>query len=126
MLKGLIFMKVTTTITNKELEYIHEYAKFYRKPFPCTQCSPREKAACCGCLKKDQYDKDKQVFDEKFANIDKSITQNQLVKEYVEALKSVADAFDELDAATLKFNSRKHSCNAILEQFTIVEEEDHA
>lgn len=116
-------MKVTTTITNKELTYIHEYTKFYHdRVSPCQRCSPRDRAACCGCGEREKYDQEGEQFKEKWCTMDSNIVLDPTVKAYMEALKRVHDAAKELDKATLEMNFAKAQAEAAFAKLTIEEE----
>lgn len=115
-------MKVTTTITNKELAYIQEYVEFWNdRVSPCQRCSPRDRAACCGCLEKTRYDQEGEQFKEKWCAMDSNIVLDPTVKAYMEALKRVHDAAKELDKATLELDFAKAQAEAVFAKLTIEE-----
>lgn len=119
-------MKVTVTITNKELKYIHEYAHFCRNRglSPCQRCSTRDQAACCGCGDKEKYDKELEQFKERWCGMDNNIVLNPAVKEYMEALNRADKAAKELDKATLEMNFAKAQVEGAFAKLTIEDTEE--
>lgn len=116
-------MKVTTTITNKELAYIHEYVRFYHdRVSPCQRCSPHDRAACCECADREKYDEEHEQFNEKWCTMSSDIVLDPTVKAYMEALKRVHDAAKELEKATLEMNFSKAQAEAAFAKLTIEEE----
>lgn len=116
-------MKVNTTITNKELAYIHEYVRFYHdRVSPCQRCSPRDRAACCGCGDRAKYDEEFEQFKERWCYMDNDIVLDPTVKAYMEALKRVHDAAKELDKATVEMNFAKAQAEAAFAKLTIEED----
>lgn len=118
-------MKVTTTITNKEFRYIHEYINFFRNRItPCSHCSPSDRAACCGCGDKEKYDKELEQFKERWCCMDDNIVLNPTVKEYMDALNRADKAAKELDKATLEWNFAKSQVEGAFAKLTIEDAAD--
>lgn len=117
-------MKVTVSITNKELKYIHEYTKFFRDRglSPCHSCSPRDRAACCGCPDQKKYDEELEQFKEKWCCVDSNIVLNPAVKEYMDALNRADKAAKEIDKATLEMNFAKAQVDEAFAKLTIEED----
>ena len=113
-------MKVTTTITNKELTYIHEYVEFwYDRESPCRLCPPYDRSSCDECEAKKKYDEELEQFKEKWCTMDHNIVLDPTVKEYMDALKRVHNAAKALDQATLEMSFAKSQAEAALAKLTI-------
>lgn len=115
-------MKVTTTITQRELKYIHEYAAFFRnRQSPCVFCSPSDRAGCCGCPSREEYNNDLTAFKEAWCDIDNNVVLNETVKAYMDALNEADKAAKALDEANRRMQSAKEKVARALDRLTIEE-----
>ena len=120
-------MKVTTTITKKELKYIHEYVHFFRnRESPCRLCPPYDRASCDECEAKKKYDEELEQFKEKWCTIDNNVVLNPTVKEYMDALNRADKAAKELDKATLEMNFAKSQVEGAFAKLTIDDTTDQS
>ena len=92
-------MKVTITVTAKEIEALQKLAEFKKMPNPCvTDCSPRDRAACCGCSKGTEYEAKAKAFQSKYAQYN-DIFNSDFGRKYVELFNGVFAAREKATAA---------------------------
>lgn len=92
-------MKVTITITANELEALQKYAEFCKIPNPCqTECSPRDRAACCGCARGTGYELKAKEFDARYKGY-RDIFNSDFGEQYVKLFNEVFETRERALAA---------------------------
>lgn len=92
-------MKVTITVTANELEALQKFAAFKKMPNPCeTECSPRDRAACCGCPKGKDYEIKAKAFQSRYAQY-RDIFNSDFGQRYVELFNGVFAARERATVA---------------------------
>lgn len=116
-------MDIKITITSEELNLIRKYADFNQiEKDPCLHtCSSRDRAGCCGCYRKKEYDKKLTVYSMEIEPI-KGIIDNPYVQDYINAYNRLCEADRELKKAE---NLHKHAADMFHfteNKFTVIEE----
>ena len=115
---------IKITITSEELNLIRKYADFNRTEMdPCLHtCSSMDRAVCCGCYRKTEYDKKLTVYRKEIEPII-DIIDNPYVQDYINAYNRLCEADRELKKAE---NLHKHATDMFHlteNKFTVIEEE---
>lgn len=108
-------MKVTATITEKELHYFYIYGKTLRE-CPCSKCG--DSAGCCGCHEFDTWRKSLDTLP--ISANDWNLLKD--VKEYTIASLDIADIETQINELLKKQQDLRDKASELLTKFEVIDE----
>ena len=115
-------MKVTITITSKELAALQKYADFTHMGNPCNACGAGRDGSCCGCLQATDYTKKVKAFKEKYDGY-RDVFNSDFGKEYVKVWNDIFKAKEEVNMANNRLMYLHKEFDKLMEKVEIEKED---